>query len=155
MEPILAAERPLTDNGNRYALHALRERRAAIDGELRQCEQRLRHLREMLGHLDATLSLFDPEGNPKAIKPKKPYRRVKLFSAGALSCHILDAMREGGRPMTTLEIVEAVVAGLNFGEDAAKGMKGRVRSSMLYLWKVRGSVIKEGERETARWTIAG
>ncbi len=101
MEPVLAAEPPLTDNGNRYALHALRERRAAIDGELRQCEQRLRHLREMLGHLDATLSLFDPEGNPKAIKPKKPYRRVKLFSSGALSRHILDAMREGGRPMTS------------------------------------------------------
>jgi hypothetical protein len=45
-----------TDNGNRYALHALRERRAAIDGELRQCEQRVRHLKEMLGHLDARLA---------------------------------------------------------------------------------------------------
>ena len=33
----------MNDNGNRYALHALRERRAALDGELRQCEQRLRH----------------------------------------------------------------------------------------------------------------
>ena len=46
-----------TENGNRYAIHALRERRAAIDGELRQCEQRIRHLKEMLGHLDATLSV--------------------------------------------------------------------------------------------------
>ncbi len=62
----------MTDNGNRYALAALRERRAAIDGELRQCEQRLRHLRDMLGHLDATLSLFDPDGNPMTIKPKNP-----------------------------------------------------------------------------------
>jgi hypothetical protein len=33
MEPILATERSMTDNGNRYA--ALRERRVAIDGELR------------------------------------------------------------------------------------------------------------------------
>lgn len=76
-----------TENGNRYAIHALRERRAAIDGELRQCEQRIRHLKEMLGHLDATLSLFDPEGNPKAIKAKRPYKRVKLFGAGKMLCH--------------------------------------------------------------------
>ena len=55
--------------------------------------------------------------------------------------------------MTTLEIVEAIVAELNFGEDAAKGMKSRVRSSLLYLWKVRGSVVKEGERETAKWSL--
>jgi hypothetical protein len=55
--------------------------------------------------------------------------------------------------MTTLEIVAAVVADLKFGEDAAKGMKSRVRSSLLYLWKVRSSVVKEGERETATWRL--
>jgi hypothetical protein len=92
----------MTDNGNKYALAALKERRAAIDGELRQCEQRLRHLRSMLEHVDATLSLFDPDGNPKAIKAKRPYRRVKLFSDGALGRHVLNAMRKGGRLMTTL-----------------------------------------------------
>jgi hypothetical protein len=62
-------------------------------------------------------------------------------------------MRKGGRPMTTLEIVSAVVADLEFGDDAAKGMKSRVRSSLLYLWKVRGAIVKEGERETALWSI--
>ena len=73
----------MDDNGNRYALHALRERRAALDGELRECERRLRYLKEMLGHLDATLGLFDPEGNPKAVRAKRPYKRVKLFGAGS------------------------------------------------------------------------
>ncbi len=144
----------MDDNGNRYALHALRERRAELDGQLRECERRMRHLREMLGHLDATLSLFDPDGNPKAIKAKRPYKRVKLFGAGKLNRVILDAMRRADRPMATLEIVDAVVADLNFGEDAAKGMKSRVRSSLLYLWKVRGSVAKEGERETAVWKLS-
>ena len=113
----------------------------------------MRHLKAMLGHLDATLSLFDPDGNPKAIKAKRPYKRVKLFGAGTLNRVILDAMRKGNRPMTTLEIVAAVVAELNFGEDAAKGMKSRVRSSLLYLHKVRGSIVKEGERETATWRV--
>ncbi len=144
----------MSEDGNRYALAALRERRAAIDGELRQCERRLRYLRQMLDHLDAAQSLFDPEGNPKAIRAKRPYKRVKLFGSGTLNRLILDAMRKGARPMTTLEIVAAVVAVLNFGDDAANGMKGRIRSSLLYLWKVRGSVIKDGERETATWRLA-
>ena len=56
--------------------------------------------------------------------------------------------------MTTLEIVEAIVADLNFGEDAARGMASRVRSSFRNLWKINKSVTKEGERETARWSLA-
>jgi hypothetical protein len=37
--------------------------------------------------------------------------------------------------MTMLEIIAAIAAELNVGDDAAKGMKSRVRSSLLYLWK--------------------
>jgi hypothetical protein len=143
-----------TDNGNRYALHALKERRAEIDGELRQCEQRLRYLREMLGHLDATLGLFDPDGNPKAIKAKRPYKRVKLFGAGKLNRLVLDALRRAGVPITTQAVINAVVADVGFGPDAAAGMRSRVRSNLLYLSKVRGLVIKEGEREMATWRLA-
>ena len=76
VEPVLATERGMTDNGNQYALAALKERRAVIDGELRECKRRVRYLQEALGHLDATLALFDPDGNPNAIRPKRPYRRV-------------------------------------------------------------------------------
>ena len=144
----------MTENGNRYALAALKQRRAAIDGEMRECERRVRYLRETLGHLDATLSLFDPEGNPKTIKAKRPYRRVKLFSGGQLGRTVLSVLREGARPMTTAEVIEAVVVELNYGADAAVGMKGRVRGSLLYQWKVRGLLTKDGERETARWSIA-
>ena len=51
--------------------------------------------KKMLGHLDATLAPFDPEGNPKAIKAKRPYKRVKLFGAGKLSRTVLDAPAQG------------------------------------------------------------
>lgn len=140
---------------NQYALAALKERRAAIDGEMRECERRLRYLRTMLDHLDATLHLFDPDGNPKAIKAKRPYKRIKLFGPGQLGRLILDALRKGARAMTTAEVIEAVVTELGYDGDAIAGMSTRVRGSLLYQWKVRGSVIKEGERETARWRIAG
>jgi hypothetical protein len=62
----------MNDNGNRYALAALRERRAALVGEMKDCDRKLRYLREAIGHIDATLSLFDPSGDPNEIAAKRP-----------------------------------------------------------------------------------
>ena len=67
-----------------YALAAIRERRAELAGEIKDLESRLRHLRESLVHVDATLRLFDPSTNPRA-KPKRPYKRVKLVGQGKLN----------------------------------------------------------------------
>ena len=143
----------MTDLGNQYALAALRERRAEMAGEITTLERQLRHLRESLVHIDATRRLFNPDADPSTIPAKRPYKRVKLFGQGKLNRIILDALRKGGRPMTTLEVVASIVADLGYGEEAAKGMKNRVRANLLYLAKVRGSVVKEGERAKARWTL--
>lgn len=143
----------LAASSNKYALAALRERRAGLAGEITQLECRLRHLRESLVHVDGTLRLFDPDGNPAAIVAKRPYRRAKLFGAGKLNRMILGALRRCARPMTTAEVVDAVVAELGFGPDAAKGMKNRVRANLTYLAKVRRTIVKDGEREGARWRL--
>jgi hypothetical protein len=50
---------------------------------------------------------------------------------------------------TTAKVIDAVVAEFNFGPEAANGMRNRVRVNMLNLIKVRGSVVKEAEREGA------
>ena len=65
--------------GNRYALHALTERRAELAGEIKTLEGRLRNLRESLVHLDGTLRIMAPGFDPKTITAKRPYKRVKLF----------------------------------------------------------------------------
>ena len=85
-----------------------------------------------------TLRLFDPDADPSKIAAKRPYKRVKLPGAGKLNRLILDALRKAGRPVTTAEVVEPLVAELGFGEDAAKGLRNRVRANLLYLSKVRG-----------------
>lgn len=140
------------ENSNRYALHALRERRAHIAGELLTLERRIRHLRESLVHIDATLRLFDRDAQPETIKPKQ-FKRVKLFGPGKLNMMVRDALRRGGRPMTTKEVIEAVVVALDFSPDAAKGMAQRVRANLGYLAKHHGSVVKTGSRETAVWAL--
>ncbi|MDX7952207.1 hypothetical protein P7D22_13585, partial [Lichenihabitans sp. Uapishka_5] len=130
----------LSDTSNKYALAALRERRAELAGEITAAEQHLRHLREAILHVDGTLRLFDPDADPSKIAAKRPYKRTKLFGAGKLNRLILDALRKAGRPLATAEVVDAIVAELGFGEDAAKGLRNRVRANLLYLSKVRGEL---------------
>jgi hypothetical protein len=144
----------MNDNGNRYALAALKERRASIDGEIQACELRLRSLNEALCHLDAALSLFDPDYDPKTIRAKRRYDRAKLFGGGKLTRLILDALRRSERPLATAEVIAAIAAEMNFGSDVPAGVKARVRAGLRYLRKVRGSVVKEGERATAVWRLA-
>jgi hypothetical protein len=64
----------------------------------------------MFLHVDATIRLFDPKGDPTKIPGKRPYRRVKLCGAGKLNRLILGALRRGERPMTTAEVVASIVA---------------------------------------------
>ena len=65
--------------GDRYALSALRKRRGEIAAEIVQLEGQLRHRREMLGHIDATLKLLDPSIEVGRIKLRRPHKRIKLF----------------------------------------------------------------------------
>jgi hypothetical protein len=77
---------------NQYALAALKERRAAIAGEITSLESRLRYLRQLIEHVDGTLWIFASDLDPGTIPEKKPYKRVKLFKAGELNRLILTAL---------------------------------------------------------------
>lgn len=99
----------------------MKDRRASIDRETRECERRLGYLREALGHLDPTLALFDPDGNPKAIKAKRPHKRVK----------------KAQQPLTAAEVTGAVVADLGYGVAAMAGISTRVRGNCLPLENAR------------------
>jgi hypothetical protein len=143
----------MNDTGNRYAINALRERRASIDGEIQACELRLRSLNETLCHLDAVLSLLDPAYDPKSIRAKRRYDRAKLFGGGKLTRLILDALRRSERPLTTAEVIAVIAAEMNFGSNVPAGVKARVRAGLGYLRNVRGSLVKEGARATAVWRL--
>jgi hypothetical protein len=77
--------------GDRYALSALRDRRASIASEIVRTERKVRHLKESLVHVDAILLLLDPSANPEAIPTKRPVKRIKLFRQGELGRMLLGA----------------------------------------------------------------
>jgi hypothetical protein len=71
---------------------------------------------------------------------------VKLFGQGKLNRLILDTFRKAAQPSRTQEIIECIAAEVGFGPDASDGLKGRLRSNLLYPSKMRGAVVKDGER---------
>ena len=100
-------------------------------------------LTEAIVHFDASLALLDPTSNPVSVRPKRLYRRVKLFGGRKLTGLILDALRRAERPLTTQEVVAAIAD----GNANAPNAREQIRMALRYLAK-RGAVAKEGERQT-------
>jgi hypothetical protein len=144
----------MKETSNRYAVAALRERRASIDGEIKALEVQLRNLNEALCHLDATLSMFDPDYDPKTVRARRRYERQKLFGKGKLSRMILDTLRRAERPLAYREVIEAIAGEMGYGAKPPAAIVGNVRAGLRYLAK-RGTVAREGDRKAARWRIAG
>lgn len=139
--------------GDRYALSALRNKRASLASEIVETERKLRHLRDSLVHVDATLKLLDPEIEPGDIPTKRPTRRVKLFRQGELGRMILDSMRRAPDGISMHAVVSDILAAGGHEESARKTVSGRVRSNLAYLAR-RGKVRKTGRQRDAAWTIA-
>lgn len=130
----------MNEKGNRYALSALKDKRAALAGEIAQLKAQVQRRQQALGHLDATISLMDPDCDVDAIPLKKPYKHVKLFRQGELGRLILDALRKAeNHTLTSTDVVTAVMNAIDAPESAWTTMAPRVKSSLTYMWR-KGSV---------------
>ena len=138
--------------GDRYALVALKRKRASISGEIVQLERQIRHRKEMLVHVDATLKLLDPSVEVDTIPNKKPPQRIKLFRQGELGRMIIDALRRAGGEASLHDIVTALLAAGGHGEEARKTVAPRVRGNLAYLVRQR-KVTKHSVGLAARWHL--
>jgi hypothetical protein len=138
--------------GDKYAIAALKNKRASMASEIVQLERQLRHLKESVGHVDYTLKLLDPECDPDTIPNKRPVRHAKLFRQGELGRMILGALRDAERERSTAEIVAAVLAAGGYGEGARRAIRPRVQSNLGYLTR-RGMVVKRGSGKATRWQL--
>jgi hypothetical protein len=138
----------MNERSSRYAINALKTRRAEIDGEIEACRRRMETLTEAIIHLDASIALLDPTYDPASVRRKKLYVRARLFGGRKLTGLILDALRRADRPLSTQEVV-AAIAGVG---ASAPNVAKRVRMGLQYLAR-RGAVIKEGQRKMAAWRL--
>jgi hypothetical protein len=92
-----------------HVIGALRDKRAELDGMLRQLEQQLAQQRANLAHVDATMRLFDPDIRPNDIRPKQQRARNAWFRPGECLRLIYDELREAAQPVTTRELAERIM----------------------------------------------
>jgi CII-binding regulator of phage lambda lysogenization HflD len=142
----------MNEKGNRYALAALKDKRATLASEIVQLERQLRHRRDMLVHVDATLKFLDPSIDTEAIPNKRVPKRIMLFRAGELTRAVMDAMRQHDRPVALVEIVEALMKAKGLGPDSRAALFAKVRSTLAYQQR-QGKVTKSGEQKGARWRL--
>ena len=136
------------------AVKALKDKRAALAGEIIRLKKKIDWAESQLRHVDATLSLFDPKIDAAAIPPSRPKKRVKLFKQGELNRLIFDALRVSGEPTRTFDVITSVILALGHEESARPALGPRVRSNLQYLMR-RGEVAKIGSGRDARWKLNG
>jgi hypothetical protein len=141
----------MNEKGNRYAIHALKDRRATMAGEIVQMKEGIAYREEQLSHLDAVLRELDPSYRSDSIPPKK-LRRFKLFGNGELNRLIADALRRAEKPLASSDVADAIVEAKGYGRQSIHALTRRVRANLSYLLRHR-RLVKTGDRLTARWTL--
>ena len=140
------------ENGNRYALHALKDKRATLAGEIAHLKKQLDWRQKALDHVDACLTLFEPGFDVDKIGAKRVRQRVKLFRQGELGRLIVDALRRAAGPLGTHAITSALLAAGGHGESARAALAPRVRGNLAYLEK-HGKVTKAGRGKAVMWAL--
>ncbi len=142
----------MNEKGNKYALAALKDKRASLAGEVAQLKNKLAWAESQLKHVDATLALFDPNIDLDKL-PKRKNKRVKLFKQGELNRLILDALRTADGPMKTFDVITSVMLALGHEEASRPALGPRVRANLQYLLRQRDEVQKIGSGRDARWAL--
>jgi hypothetical protein len=83
----------MNEKGSRYAISALKNKRAVLAAEIVQLERQLRHRRESMQHVDACLRMLDPTLAVESIPNKRLPKHINLFRQGELGRLILGPLR--------------------------------------------------------------
>ncbi len=143
----------MSNNGNRYAIAALKTKRGALASDIIRVNEQLRHLKSCIQNVDATLKILNPSISIDAIPIKRSRKRVKLYRQGELSRLIRDALREAGdQPISIYDIVTRLMEEGGHGEESRVAIRARVRSNLHHLERT-GAVRKVGEQKTAKWGL--
>jgi hypothetical protein len=95
----------MIENGNRYALAALKEKPATLSSEIIQFERQIRYRKDLLVHADATLPMLDPEIEIDSIPNKRLVKHINIFRQGELGqlvrtpCAVLTVNRSAPRKL--------------------------------------------------------
>jgi hypothetical protein len=140
-----------------HVVAGLVKRRAELAGEADALRTRLAQIGTDLGHLDATIRLFDPEHDIVGIRPKRP-RAPDVAGRGEMTRAILAVLREAAEPVTVAAISERLMA--QRGWDTANGKRARMMAKRVAMvlrhQERRGAVqVVQEPGRAAAWEVGG
>ncbi len=84
-------------------------KRGELAGEVEQYRRELQRLADELGHVDATIRLFDPTYDLSAIRVRKRSHRNQWFGQGECQRLILEILREAVEPLSGYTLTHALL----------------------------------------------
>ena len=140
--------------GDTFVISGLIQKRAEILGLAIDLENRAKHMRADLVHIDAAILLFDPDANLSAIKARQPPLAGTSFAPGEKARRIREALRVATEPLSADDIVGPLMVEKGLDPANAK-LRGRLIQAVLNTlgnMRARGHVQKIGHGFGARWT---
>ncbi|HEY7246956.1 MAG TPA: hypothetical protein VH678_24040 [Xanthobacteraceae bacterium] len=98
-----------------HVLSGLIAKRAELAGKIETLQREMRELVAAIGHIDASIRVFDPNIDLEDIKPRLP-PRFQAFK-GEVSRLILNALRKENRPLPVSDLTLTVAAGRGINPD--------------------------------------
>ena len=105
-----------------HVLSALVRKRGELAGEAEALRGRLEQIGANLGHVDATIRLFDPEYALSSIRSKRP-RGPDVARPGEMSRLVLGVLREATEPLPTPEIAARLMAGRGMDQGSRSAVR--------------------------------
>jgi hypothetical protein len=91
-----------------HVVSGLVAKRGELAGEAERCRRELHRLAEELGHLDATIRLFDPDYALGGIRVRKRRRGQRWFGSGECQRLVLEVLRDAVGPLSDAGVALAV-----------------------------------------------
>lgn len=137
-------------------LSGLVRKRAELAGEVDALRARLAAIAADIGHLDATIRLFDPDYDLASIRPKRP-RGPDVARPGEMSRFVLGVLRDATEPVPTPVIAARLMAERGTdGQDRklVRNVTKRVCMALRHQER-RGAVrSRPGPGRVALWEVA-
>jgi hypothetical protein len=123
---------PLGHILTKQALNTLTQLHAELAGKIEQNRKHGDKLRAQMVQVEAVIKMLSPDFNVARIAPKRRNTGNPWFKRGTLYRNALDVLRKATGPMTTSEIVAAVLAakGVKATAEQYRNLESAIRASL-------------------------
>jgi len=120
-----------------HVLSGLVAKRSELAGEAEHCRQELQRLAAALGHLDATIRLFDPDYDLGSIRPRTRRRGQRWFGPGECQRLVLEVLRDAAGPLSDQGVTVAVTARMGL-QDRPEALAALQKTTLAVLRRLVG-----------------